>query len=216
MLNQGQVGTVPTSNNAAGSYPVTLAGPSGQAINSQLHGRHYFATRSGNIFFGSTLAAGVVIPFNAATLSAKFTLHNPANSGKNVELIDLNVLQVPGSALITGLGMGFQTNLTSGSGVPTSTTESAGLTMSGKVGTGTPSAKLYTAATLTNVAIANLAPILWLYNNVATTVITQGPTNYNFEGKIILPPDSLCTLVNSITGTQSAAAISISWGEYPV
>ena len=188
----------------------------GQVV-GHLHGKYYEHASRGNVFVASTLAAGIVVPFVAATLSAKFTLHNPAASGVVVELIDLNVLQVPGSALITGLGLAFQGPLATTGGVPTSTTVTAGGNLSTRVGGGgaTPASSCYTAATLTNVAIANLTPLIWLFNNVATTVITQQFVNYQFDGKFILRPDSLCTLVNSITGTQSAAAVSITYAEHP-
>ena len=74
----------------------------------------------------------------------------------------------------------------------------------------------YSSAVHTNVAIGNLNPVIWLYNSVATTTITQQYVNYQFDGKFIMPPDSLCCLVNSITGTQSAAAISMTYAAYPV
>ena len=208
---------LPTTSYSSGTYPPQQGGKLGQGIVGQMNGQYAHASLSGNVFFGSTLAAGIVVPFNAATLVSKFTLHNPAGSGKNVELIDINVLQVPGSALITGLGLGFQGPLANTGGVPTSLTTSAGLTGPAVIGSGTtPKAILYTAATLTNVAIANLAPIMWLFNNVATTVITQQFLNYQFNGKVILPPDTLCTLCNSITGTQSASPVTISWAEWPL
>ena len=214
MLNQVLTQALPSVSD--GSYPAQLGGKSGEGIVAQLHGKHFTNAVRGNVFLGSTLAAGIVVPFNAATLAGTFTLHNPAGSGVNVELIDLNVCQVPGTALITGLGMGFQGPLASTGGVPTGTTVSAGGVKSTKIGSGvTPKAQLYTVATLTNVAIVNLSPILWLFNNVATTVITQQYANYSFDGKIILPPDTLCTLVNSITGTQSASPVSITFAEFP-
>ena len=217
MLSQGIVQTVPTTNNAGGSVPGQMFGPSVEGIVSDLHGKYAHAAKSGNVFFGSTLAAGIIVPFNAATLAAKFTLHNPAGSGKLVELIDINVLQVPGTALITGLGLGFQGPLATTGGIPTALTTTAGLTGPAMIGSGTtPKAAVYTAATLTNVAIANLAPIYWLFNNVATTIITQGPTMFQFDGKVILKPDTLCCLVNSITGTASAAPVTVSWAEWPI
>ena len=217
MINQVQTQSVPSTSVTDGSYPAQLGGKSGEGIVAELHGKHFTNSVRGNVFLGATLAAGVVVPFNAATLAGTFTLHNPAGSGKNIELIDLNVCQVPGTALITGLGVGFQGPLASTGGAPTSVTHSAGGVKSLKVGSGVAaSGLLYTVATLTNVAIANLSPIMWLFNNVATTIITQQYTNYNFDGKVVLPPDTLCTLVNSITGTQSAAAISITWAEFPV
>ena len=182
-----------------------------------IHGKYYETASRGNVFVASTLAAGIVVPFIAATMTSKFTLVNPAGSGMNIELIDLNVLQVPGSSLITGMGVAFQGPLSTTGGYPGTLTISTGQHQSTMVyGGQAPPCVHYSSAVLTNVAIANLTPVLWLYNSVATTTITQGPTNYQFDGKFIMPPDSLCCLVNSITGTQSAAAISMTYAAYPV
>mgnify|MGYP001574829286 CR=1 FL=1 len=188
----------------------------GQVI-GHLHGKYYEHASRGNVFVASTLAAGIVVPFIAATVASKFTLLNPAGSGVNIELIDINVCQVPGSALITGLGVAFQGPLTTTGGNPGTLTVSTGQHASTLVGSGvTPPCTFYSAATHTNVAIANLTPVIWLFNNVATTVITQQYTNYQFDGKFIMPPDTAMLLVNNITGTQSAAAISVTYAAYPV
>ena len=213
---QGLVVSPQSLNRAYGDTPNNTYGRQGDSMVSELHGKYYQGAYAGNVFYASTLAAGIIVPFNAATVASKFTLWNPAGSGVNVELIELTLCQVPGTALITGLGMGFQGPLASTGGVPTSLTLAAGGNITTKIGSGlAPKASLYTAATLTNVAISNLSPIYWLLNNVATTVITQGQTIVPFDGKFLLPPDTLCTLVNSITGTQSACAASICWAEWP-
>src|SRR5690242_9132839 len=90
----------------------------GALVTSHLHGKYYEAASRGNVFVASTLAAGIVVPFIAATMTSKFTLVNPAASGMVAELIDINVLQVPGSALITGLGVAFQGPLATTGGYP--------------------------------------------------------------------------------------------------
>jgi len=191
------------------------SGRQGDMLVSELHGKYWSSAFRGNVFLGATLAAGIVVPFNAATLAAKFGLWNPAGSGRVVELIDICLLQVPGSALITGCALGFQGPLATTGGPPTSVTNTAGLNASTRIGSGiTPVSTVYTAATLTNVAISNISPLYGLYNNVATTVITQGPTVVPFDGKFALPPDTLCTLVNTITGTQSAAFVSLTYAEW--
>lgn len=208
---------VGTQKNADGTNPVVRAGKNGEIIASPLHGKYAEAAARGQVFVASTLAAGIVVPFIAATVASKFTLVNPAASGFNIELIDINVLQVPGTALITGLGMAFQGPLASTGGYPGTLTVSTGSHACTLIGSGAvPPCVHYSAATHTNVAIANLTPVIWLFNNVATTVITQGPTNYQFDGKFIMPPDTACLLVDSITGTQSAAAISLTYAAFPI
>jgi hypothetical protein len=212
----GTVGNPSSTIVADAQNASILVGRNGDALVSEVHGKYWNAAFRGNVFLGATLAAGIVVPFVAATLAAKFGLWNPAASNRLVELIDLQLLQVPGTALITGAALGFQGPLATTGGIPTSVTNTAGLNASTRIASGiAPQSTVFTAATLTNVAIANLSPLYGLYNNVATTVITQGPTQTNFDGKFILPPDTLCTLCDTITGTQSAAFVSLTYAEWP-
>jgi hypothetical protein len=213
MFNSLAVGV---QKNADQAVTTARGGKEGAQVVQHLHGKYYETAARGNVFVASTLAAGIVVPFIAATMTSKFTLVNPAASGMVAELIDINVLQVPGSALITGLGVAFQGPLATTGGYPGTLTTSTGQHQSTlPYGGQTTPLIHYSSAVLTNVAIANLTPIIWLFNNVATTVITQQYVNYQFDGKFILPPDSLMCLCNSITGTQSAAAISVTYALYP-
>ena len=193
------------------------AGKAGDMIVSNLHGKYYEAASRGQVFCASTLAAGIVVPFIAATVASKFTLVNPAASGVNVELIDISVQRVPGTSLITGLGMAFQGPLASTGGYPGTLTVSTGSHGCTLVGSGTvPPCVHYSAATHTNVAIANLTPVIWFMNTAATTIIREGPSMFSFDGKFVMPPDTACCLVNSITGTQSAAAVSLTYAAFPI
>ncbi len=213
MLNEIQVGPSKTGDNVVVKH---RGGKEGEGIVSTLHGKYAEAARRGQVFAASTLAAGIVVPFIAATVASKFTLLNPSSSAYDVELIDINVLQVPGSALITGMGVAFQGPLASTGGAPGTLTVSTGSHACTLVGSSQSTPVIhYSAATHTNVAIANLNPVIWLYNNVATTVITQQYVNYQFNGKVWMPPDTAMCLVNSITGTQSAAAVTVTYALWP-
>ena len=198
-----------------GSTPTQSGGRQGDAFVSELHGKWFSTVDAGVCYASSTLAAGIVVPFIAINMASKLTLYNPAGSGVKLELMDLSILQVPGTALITGLGMAFQANV-SQTGVPGTLTVSTGALGNLKIGAGNNQKAIhYSAATLVNAAIANLSPVMWLANNVATTIITQGQTIFQFDGSVIMPPDSTMSLCNSITGTQSACAATIRWAEWP-
>ncbi len=213
----GTVTGLPTVSPTDGGNLPIAQGKQGDLLVSQMHGKYYTACYRGAVFIASTLAAGIVVPFIAATVASKHSLWNPAASGKVLELIDINLLQVPGSSLITGTAIAFQGPLAQTGGVAGTLTVSTGAFSCARVGSNFPSvATLYSAATLTNVAIANLSPVIMLYNSIATTTISQGPTNYQFDGKIVMTPDTISALVDTITGTQSASPVSISWAEWPV
>ena len=214
MFNETLVGV---QKNADGSIIKSRGNKEGGQLVGHVHGKYYEQASRGQVFVASTLAAGIVVPFIAINVVSTFTLVNPAASGVNIELIDLNVLQVPGSSLITGLGMAFQGPLATTGGYPGTLTVSTGKHLSTLIGSGaTPPCIHYSAATHVNAAIATLGPVIWLYNSVATTTITQQYVNYAFDGKFVMPPDTACLLVNSITGTQSAAAVSLTYAAYPV
>ena len=209
----GQVLTPPTVNLTTGTtFPVQL-GKNGDLLTSGMHGNYSAATRAGGVFLGSTLAAGIAVPFNATTLSSKFTLWNPASSGVDVELIELGMGFDSATVIVNSIAMGFMPNLTTGSGIPTSLTAAAGGTMSTFVGNGsTPKAGVYSAATLTNTAV--LGPLLMLFTASATAITSAESLTYRFDGKIWLPPDSLCALVTTVTAGQTAGPVSIVWAEY--
>ena len=216
--NQVLVAAPPVVSQPDAAQTSVLGGKQGDELISEMHGKFYTASYRGNCYSASTLAAGIVVPFIAATMASKYSIWNPAASGKVVEFIDINLLQVPGTALVTGAGVVFQANTTTNGGAPSTFTASTGAFGSLRVGSGSNSSAcgFYSALTMTNVAISNLSPVLWLYNNVATTVISQGPTTYSFDGKCVMGPDCIVSLADSITSTQSAAAVTMTWAEWPV
>lgn len=214
MQVQGQVISTGSAALQPGTVAPVVMGRSGDMIVSEFHGKYANAAYNGNVFLGSTLAAGIAIPFNATTLAAKFTLWNPAGSGVNVELIELGMGIDSATVIVNGMAMGFQPNLSTGAGIPTSLTASAGGVTSTFVGQGAAAkCGLYSAATLTNTAV--LGPLLMLFAAGATAVSTWNSLTYQFDGKVWLPPDCLATLVTTVTGGQTAAPVSLVWAEYP-
>jgi hypothetical protein len=184
-----------------------------------IHGKYYEASLRGNVFMAYTVIAGVALPTAAATLNSKFTLHNPAGSGKNVELISFTMGIDSATMVVNGVGLAIQRNLTTTSGVPTTTTSLVSSSL-GPVGTATTVA--YSQATLTNVAIpgvtaATAVPIP--FYNMFSFGATTGPgifdATHNFDGRVILGPDTLvaaCTTVAPAT----AAFCGIIWAEWQV
>ena len=69
-----------------GANPQPRSGRDTDLIVSEYRGKYAEAGSRGQIFMGSTVIAGVVIPVAAATLNSKFTLWNPAGALHEVEL----------------------------------------------------------------------------------------------------------------------------------
>src|SRR2546425_8282152 len=90
MLQQVQVGALPTASLPDGQQPSSLAGKMGELIMAELAGKYYTAAYRGLVFIGSTANAGVVPPaFNATAQT--FGVWNPSTSGKNIIPISLTV-----------------------------------------------------------------------------------------------------------------------------
>jgi len=188
----------------------------GAAIDTNLHGKYGELAIRGQVFSGSTVIAGVVIPVAAATLNSKFTLHNPAASGKNIELISFHLGSNAATTVVNGLGLMIQRNLAGSGGVPTSVTVANSLALG--IG-GTASGVFATQATLTNVAIAGViagTPAFAYYNMFTFGAVTAAigvELTHNFDGRVWLAPDSLVAAVASVAASQ-ACVLNIVWAEH--
>lgn len=191
----------------------------GGQIVGDLHGKYYEAAARGRLFMAYTVIAGVALPVAAATLNSKFTLHNPANSGRDAELVTFTMGVDSATTVVNGIGLAIQRNLASSGGIPTTTTS---LVSSPLGPTGTAKCIAYSQATLTNAAIpgvtaATAIPIPF-YNMFSFGAVTAAgiydPTHY-FNGRLVLGPDDLaaaCTTVAAAT----AAFCGIIWAEWDV
>jgi hypothetical protein len=206
-------------NNQDSANPVQArAGKYGEQIVTELRGKYSELSLRGQTFTASTVIAGVVIPVAAATLNSKFTIWNPAGSGKHVELISINFGIDNATTVVNGHGLMIQRQLTATSGIPTSLTNAAAL----RLGiSGAAVAGVYTQATLTNVAVPGVSaatpvPIAFypLFSFGAVTSGTIDPT-HAFDGKIILEPDSLAAVCTTVA-PSAATFIQICWAEHSI
>ena len=186
---------------------------------AQTHGKYFAAARAGVVFMATTVIAGVALPVAAATLNSKFTLHNPMGSGVVIEPISFIMGIDSAITVVNGVGMAIQRNLTTTSGIPTT------LTLAAVRGLGlgeTAQGAVYTQATLTNVAIPGVSaataipiPFYNMFSFGAVTAAVISPCDHNFNGRVLLGPDSLgafCTTVAPAT----AAFCGVVWAEWPI
>src|SRR3990167_8086524 len=115
MLNEILVGS---QNNSDGVVAKARGFKEGGQIVGELHGRWYEAALRGNLFMAYTVIAGVALPVAAATLNSKFTLHNPAGSGKNIELVTFTMGVDSATTVVNGIGLPIQRRLGATSGIP--------------------------------------------------------------------------------------------------
>ena len=204
-----------------GQIATARGSKSGEVIVTELHGKYYEACLRGQVFMSSTIIAGKAIPFAAATLAATgLTLHNPAGSGKIIELISCSIGLDSATVIVNTVGLMIQRNLTGTSGIPTSTTAA----YVASLGTnGVNAASVYTVATLTNVAVPGVTaatavpiPLYPMFTFGATAITNMADMTHNFDGRLILGPDSLVSQCTTVTGGQTAAFTSLIWAEWPI
>lgn len=217
----GTVRAANTANLSAGTSGTDLSqGRQGEMLTSHVHGKWYQAALAGNLFCAFTLIAGVALPVAAATLNSKFTIHNPAGSGKNVELVSFAMGIDSATTVVNGIGVAIQRNLSGTSGIPTTTTTITSAQLGPQGGLGQSGAVVYSQATLTNVAIPGVTaatavpiPFYQMFSFGAVTAAGIFPASHEFDGRVILGPDSLgafCTTVAAAT----AAFCGIVWAEW--
>lgn len=81
--NQGIPQDPSTAAAAAGSTVTANVGRSNEQLVSELYGKYYYQAYYGNVFYASTVTAGVVIPISSS-LTPTYSVWNPAGSGKNL------------------------------------------------------------------------------------------------------------------------------------
>ena len=203
----------PTKNRQIdGSGINAFAGVHGSQLASEIHGKYFEVAKRGQLFIGGSVIAGVALPVNAATLASKFTLWNPAGSGVDVELVEFSIGITSATEVVGGVCLGLQTKVSTSGGAPGTLTALSALA-GYATGGGVNKATLYSAATLTNAAVL---PVYALgINFSATSGPTSGLSSYAFDGKFVLPPDTIATFVTNVAG-ETAATCSLSWAEWPI
>ncbi|MDE2100365.1 MAG: hypothetical protein KGL39_24145 [Patescibacteria group bacterium] len=187
-----------------------LQGKQGEALNAELHGFWYTQAYRGNLFWGATATAGTTIPIQASGLAGTFVLLNPANSGKNLELVRYTAAFEAATMVVSDVSLYYQTNIGSVNAALSSLT--ALTPHPGNLGGSfSPQGALYSAATFTGALTRGLI----LFGPGATTSTNNLALNYDFNGMIIVPPGCAVTTAGNAAQT-SAASQAIVWVENPL
>lgn len=187
-----------------------LQGKQAELLDAKLHGDWYTQSYRGNLFWGATAAAGTTIPIQASSLAGTFVLYNPANSGKNLELVEYSAAFEAATTVVSDVSLYYQLNI--GSVTAALATLTSLTPHPGNLGGSTaPQALLYSAATFAGALIRG--PIL--FGPAAVTANNPLPIVKMFNGMIIVPPG--CAVTTAGTAAQtSAASQHIIWVENPI
>lgn len=207
---------------AAGSTVQQTGGREGAANVQNVHGKWYAAALAGNLFMAGTLIAGVALPVAAGTLNSKFTIHNPASSTKIVELVRFSMGCDSATVVVNQIGLAIQRGLSTTSGIPTSTTALTSFQLGTAGGLNAAFAQVYSQATLTNVAIPGVTaatavpiPFYGMFSMQATAQTSSDPQDHDFDGRVLLGPDSLGAFCTSVAAA-TAAPCNILWSEWTI
>jgi hypothetical protein len=217
MFLQGVVFDPSSAGTADGSTATANLGRANELIVSELHGKYLEQCYRGNVYYGSTVTAGVVIPI-ASTTTPTYCLWNPAGSGK---------LCVP---IVTLLGWGA-TQSALGSYVWIATTNAgSGISSTAPFvafGTGTPinanlgsgkvsQMKLASGGTTTLVGAGTFYRDTGISAGVST-VATPGfwVMRDDWDGAGIIPPGNAISLCGT-TAIAATTTVTLVWAEIPL
>jgi hypothetical protein len=171
-----------------------------------LSGRFAERAYRGNVHIFSV--AAVTIPVNAATLVSVYGIYNPPGSGKVLELIDTDIVNVLATTVVGGYG--WYSSTVAASALATFTT--AGLARNARMQDPSSTvARVYTA--VTHSGTPNLEAIIG-GDGAATN--TAGLIYKLWNGKLIIPQGVLASIAQTTNaGTASGKTIMTAWADLP-
>lgn len=167
---------------------------------------------AGNVFIGSTAAAGTALPAVGGT-AMTFGLWN-TSAGKNAVLLGFTASYVSGTITVAGFGLSLiaPAGLAVATGGPISAF-TAGTPTNALLGGGANSAMLFTPSAATVVA-----PTKFLYLGSGHEIATAGPgisnTTIDLNGITVLQPGTAAFVTTTIAQT-GLFAMSLIWAEVP-
>jgi len=206
----GQVvkGTLPNWAAGASAQPFSQD-QFGASLTSELNARYANLVLSGSVFGVTFASASLAAP--SATATGAFSLFNPANSGKNLVLLQVGFSLGITTASTTAANIGFQF-------VPnqTPTAVTAGNTpQNALIGSGNISiAKAYTAGTLVGAPTVLGYTFQGFYSDLAASDFVVAP--FDIGGAVIIAPGSGIDINTSVAVTTIVGTFTLIWAELPI
>lgn len=180
-------------------------------------GQYYIDTFLGNVFVGSTAAAGVVLPVYTNTAQT-FVVWNPLGSGKNIVPIRLSIGYVSTTAAASNFVLAYQTGV--GSQIATASPITAATLVAPvnmNLGSGNTSIAKFAPATATFTAGLTFLRTTG-FNQLVTTAATTSSIGWTwnevYNGELIIPPGVALAVCGNIAPLQTND-VSMVWEEIP-
>ncbi len=217
MTSEVVVGAPSATSYGDGTTVGQLGGKQGEAIVSGLHGKYYTQTSRGNVYYGSTAAAGLVFTiFSNASFIGLMVWNQSAS--KNLSMIRATV-GPSANAATAAAGWGYcWLNAGYVIGTPvsafTAITATRGSCLLGATGQGSSGALVGGGATLGTAFTWGRAATFGTSTGAVTTQLSVSLVE-DFDGMMIVPPGYIFALTSTIL-TGITAAASLVWEECPL
>ena len=178
-----------------------------------IYGKYYDAVAAGQVFVGSTAAAGTAFPITTGT-AVTFGLWN-TNPNKNAVLLSLDLGYTSGTIALGSLAIA---NQYCGFALATAAPLSAftdGTPKNALLGSGNASSMRFTPSGATLTAGGTAFKFIGKGIESATAGLGVFDGHYDFDGGVIVPPGQLVFLASSIAQTALFSA-SLTWAEVAV
>ncbi len=194
-----------------------------------MYALHFTDTWAGRVFTQAATPLGLAIPIYSNTAAAGgMPILNPSGSGVNVELIQIDLNWVSGTATIGPIGLmaGFCTGVGTGTGcsvfsATTAQNGNTGIIGGSKVLSSNTGTVTVTAGTLTP-PVNGIVGAGWVRGiaslNLEASSGTPQPASTNtfsFGGTIMIPPGVIVYLAG-LQATTALFATTIVWKEIPI
>lgn len=208
------------AGSADGSQQTVNLGRANELLVAELHGKYFTENYRGNVFYGSTTSAGVVIPI-ASTKTPVYTIWNPAGSGKLCVPIVTLVAWNSTTSIVGGLVWTATTAAGSqvGATAPMVTFSAPATPISANLGAGKTSQMKF--ANDSSTVSITAAPSFYRLSGmqVAGTAATTVPTGWvwrdDWDGTGVIPPGNAIHLMGT-TAVALTAVITTCWVELPL
>lgn len=176
-------------------------------------GKYFPEAAAGNVFIGSTAAAGTAFPISTGT-AVTFALWNTSNN-KNAVLLNLRVGYTSGTIALGTIGLANQyCGFALGTAAPLSVFTD-GTPKNAILGNGKASAMRFTPSAATLTAGGTAAMFVGKSIESATAGLGVFDCNIDLDGTIIVPPGQMVFLCGSVAQTALFSA-SLVWAEIDI
>lgn len=214
------VGPISRADALSSGYTGFRADRLGALVTANSRGNYAEAASRGQIFSGMTAIAGTTIvaannsPIAAAAASA-FSLWNPMNSGKNLEILKTIILPISGTPGVGSWVYNYATSQTI-----TATKNNGGTASAApfphRISTDASVASVFTQTALTASTLQAIhRPICTIFGGA---IAATSPTYFldMADGDLVVPPGGLLSVASPATGTTFVVVIAMEWLEVAI